>query len=116
MTHTIRYRIEARKKKNNPNTYYYLIREFKTGGKRCVITKYLKSGSHLADEEITEYLSKNIFGIEDAAQKKYLQVRQNVITTEYLDASSAESIERLRYLHNYVHNLISVDEVRYYEQ
>ena len=116
MTHTIRYRIETRRKKNNPNKYYYLIREFKTNGKRCVIAKYIKSGSFLSNEEITAYLSENIFGIEEAAQKKYLQIRQNAVTTEYLDAASAESIERLRYLHNCVHNLISADEVRYYEQ
>ncbi|MDO5847115.1 MAG: Fic family protein [Methanocorpusculum sp.] len=116
MTHTIRYRIEARKKRNNPNTYYYLIREFKTGGRRCVITKYIKSGSRPSDEEIADYLSGHIFEIEDTAQKKYLQVRQDTLVCKYLDASSAESIERLRYLHNYVGNLISADEARCYEQ
>ena len=116
MSYTIRYRIEARKKKNSVNTYYYLIREFKTNRKKCVIAKYIKSGSHLSDEEITEYLAEHIFGIEEAAQKKYLQIRQNTITTEYLDSSSADSIERLRYLYNHVHNLISADEVQYYEQ
>ncbi|HJJ31097.1 MAG TPA: Fic family protein [Methanocorpusculum sp.] len=116
MTHTIWYRIEARKKKNSQNRYYYLIREFRTDGKKCVIARYIKSGSHLSEEEITEYLAENIFRIEDAAQKKYLSARQNAVTTEYLDAAAAESIERLRYLHNYVNNLISTDEVQYYEQ
>ena len=116
MNHVIRYRIEARRKKNSSKIYYYLIREFKAEGKRCVIAKYLKSGSCISEKEITDFLAKNIYQIEETAQKKYLLIRQNAFSTIYLDDLAATSVERLRYLNIYLKNLISVDEATNYEQ
>jgi len=114
-TKTIKYRIDGRRRKKSKRTYYYLIREFKVEKKRCVISKFIKSGSYPTKIEIIKFLGKNIRDIEERAQEKYIQSRLETITTEFLKPETAKSIERIRYLYNYLNTLISIDETQYFK-
>lgn len=112
----LRYRVEGRNRKGSTSRYYYLIREFWVDGKRFVITKYIKSGAYPSDAELEEFVNKHASDIEAKAQEKFVSTRVSSFQYEYLSADAAKMAETIRYLYRFMQDLISVDEVRYYEQ
>ncbi|HJJ36026.1 MAG TPA: Fic family protein [Methanocorpusculum sp.] len=116
MTFTIRYRVEERTGKTCRNPYYYLIRECKANGKKCIVATYLSSGRKPAEEEITAFLADHIHDSETKIREKYLQARHEALKSQYPEAWNADDVECLRYLYNHLRNLIPAGEMACFEK
>lgn len=112
-----KFRVESRVRKSTSSETpcHYLIREFWVNGKRQVIARYIKSESSPTDTEIDEFIKKNIEEIERVAQEKYIQTRLSSFQTRFLSEETACTLEKVRYLYQYMKNIMPVDEVDYYE-
>jgi Fic family protein len=107
------YRIEKRKR--GENVYYYLIKDMYINGKNTRVAQYIGK-EQPAPEDIERIIAQHTIELESKAGNKQAQIRLERLKTEYLSKENAEDIEKIRYFYQSINSLVSLDELKMYEQ
>jgi Fic family protein len=97
------------------NSSYYLVRDVKVKGLKRKVRKYIGSKPPTA-AELDRLRRENAYEMEMRAAKKKAEMSSSFLSTQYITRDQLVRLEYLRYLYDTFTDLLTVNEVDYYEK
>jgi len=108
-----------RKKRKDGKTQFYLVKDVRVGSKKAKVTKYLGI-KEPSKEELIKTVASSKYEMEKKAMEKKVELSVPTFLTEPFDHKNGviliTALERFRFLYASLYDLLTVDEIKRYEE